>query len=81
MAFTTITRRKSEQSADPRSRQIDELQRISVERRNQFLGPDWYRTCRILYNLLQGSASRPSFEATVERRPATQSTKPPLVHA
>jgi hypothetical protein len=65
MAFTTITRRKSEQSADPRSRQIDELQRISVERRNQFLGPDWYRTCRILYNLLQGSASRPSFRPAV----------------
>lgn len=65
MAIYTMTRRKSAESVDPRARVIDDLQRISNEARSKFLGTDWFRTVRVLYNLVQSSAARPSFRPAV----------------
>lgn len=65
MPIYTQRSRKSQPDMDPRSRQIDELQRISAEKRNMFLGADWFRTSRMLYNLSQGSAVRPTYRPAV----------------
>ena len=57
--------RKSAQAMDPRVQQLDDLQRLSEEARNKFIGEDWYKTADDLYNFTVSGDVRPSFRPTV----------------
>jgi hypothetical protein len=59
------TQRKSAPSIDPRIQQLDDLQRLSEEARNKFIGEDWYRTADDLYNFVLSNEIRPSYRPAV----------------
>ena len=57
--------RKSAPEGDPRIRQLDNLQRLSEEARNKFIGEDWFKIAVDLYNFVSGGGIRPSFRPEV----------------
>jgi len=68
MPLTIRTERKSSPTynEDPRSRCIDELQRISQDIRNDFLGDDWAENARKFYNVEGVVGKVPSFRPQVQ---------------
>ena len=57
--------KKSSPALDPRVQQLDDLQRLSEEARNKFIGEDWYKRAADLYNFVGDSGARPSFRPEV----------------
>ena len=69
MAFVikTVARKSSaEYNTDPRVRAIDEIQRISADHRDKFLGNNWFPEVRDFYNLLGSGIRTPSFRPRVQ---------------
>jgi len=68
MTFVLRTERKSSENydMDPRSRVIDELQRISRDARADFLGDDWAESARKFYNIEGVVGKVPSFRPQVQ---------------
>ena len=60
-----VSPRKSSPDLDPRSRHIDEWQRISEDYRNKKLGQDWYDQIEALYELIDEGGPLPSFRPLV----------------
>lgn len=68
MPLTIRTERKSSQDydLDPRARVIDELQRISRDSRDEFLGDDWAEAARKFYSVEGTLGKVPSFRPQVQ---------------
>lgn len=68
MAWTVRTERKSSENydADPRVRAIDELQRLSRDIRDDFLGDDWAENARKFYHAEGVIGKVPSFRPQVQ---------------
>lgn len=68
MALTIRTEKKSSGNydLDPRARAIDELQRISRDARNDFLGDDWADNARKFYHVEGTVGKVPSFRPQVQ---------------
>lgn len=67
MALVIKTERKSSPNynMDPRVKALDELQRMSLEHREKFLGPNWFPEVRDFYNLAGSGARVPTFRPRV----------------
>lgn len=67
MAFDVVTVRKSslEYDRDKRSRQIDELQRLSQQSRDDFLGANWYDEIKNFWELRDLGGQQLSFRPRV----------------
>ena len=50
---------------DPRIRALDELQRMSADHRDKFLGPSWFPEARDFYNILGSGMRAPSFRPRI----------------
>lgn len=51
---------------DIRSRQIDELVRISQDARKEVYGPEWDRDCKNFYNLFESTKRMPSYRPSIK---------------
>jgi hypothetical protein len=67
MALILRTERKTQPAydADPRAKAIDELQRISGDHRDKFLGQNWFPQVRDFYNLAGAGRTTPSFRPRI----------------
>lgn len=67
MALTIVTERKStpNYNLDPRVRALDELQRMSIDHRDKFLGQNWFPETKDFYNLTGSGMRTPSFRPKV----------------
>src|SRR5271167_2613073 len=68
MAWSVRTERKSSENydQDPRVRAIDELQRLSRDIRDDFLGDDWAENARKFYHAEGVIGKVPSFRPQVQ---------------
>lgn len=64
-AFRTEDSRHNIEHVDARVRQLDELQRISREARDRYLGPNHFTQVRELYDITDAGTSTPSFRPYV----------------
>jgi len=51
---------------DIRSRQIDELIRLSETERRETYGPNWDQDCKDFYNLFEGTSRIPSYRPRIK---------------
>lgn len=67
MALTIVTERKAapNYNLDPRVRALDELQRMSIDHRDKFLGVNWFPETKDFYNLTGSGMRTPSFRPKV----------------
>lgn len=67
MPLEIRTQRKTQPTydMDPRARAIDEIQRISADHRDKFLGQNWFPEVRDFYNLAGMGTRTPSFRPRV----------------
>src|ERR1700689_1318002 len=67
MAFQIMTERKStpNYNIDPRVKALDELQRMSLDHRDKYLGTNWFPEVRDFYNLTGSGMRTPSFRPKV----------------
>lgn len=70
MSLTVYTRDQPAKTSpnyniDPRVRALDELQRMSLDHRDKFLGPNWFPEVRDFYNLTGSGLRSPSFRPKV----------------
>lgn len=68
MALTIMTERKStpNYNLDPRVKALDELQRMSIDHRDKFLGQNWFPETKDFYNLTAAGVRTPTFRPKVQ---------------